>query len=112
MVHGEALAQVLASLHQHSSSLDGSVLYTSWHRNQLRLLVHRGLHLSILDETPSFQMVVKGPQLLFSFFAGAKADHRDQFNFVLSASLEGGTLLSGLFIFVTLQLPKHGTLAV
>lgn len=33
-----------------------------------------------------------------------------QFNFVLSAALEGGTLLSGIIIFLILQLPKEGQL--
>lgn len=33
-----------------------------------------------------------------------------KFNFVLSAGLDAGTVLSGLFIFFTLQLPKGGSL--
>jgi hypothetical protein len=58
-----------------------------------------------------FRWWSKVSHFLFSL-VGTKADHRAQFNFVLSASLEGGTLLSGLFIFVTLQLPKHGSIYV
>ena len=33
-----------------------------------------------------------------------------KFNFVLSAALDSGTVLSGLFIFFALQLPRNGTI--
>ncbi|GAA5921817.1 hypothetical protein JCM1841_005552 [Sporobolomyces salmonicolor] len=35
-----------------------------------------------------------------------------KYNFVLSAGLDSGTVLSGIFIFFTLQLPKAGSLAI
>jgi hypothetical protein len=34
-----------------------------------------------------------------------------KFNFVLSAGLDSGTVLSGLFIFFALQLPRSGTIS-
>jgi len=33
-----------------------------------------------------------------------------KFNFVLSAGLDSGTIISALFIFLTLSLPKNGTI--
>ncbi|GAA5971328.1 hypothetical protein JCM3765_005835 [Sporobolomyces pararoseus] len=35
-----------------------------------------------------------------------------KFNFVLSAGLDSGTVLSGIFIFLTLSLPKHGEISL
>ena len=34
-----------------------------------------------------------------------------KFNFVLSAALDSGTVLSGLFIFFALQLPRDGSIS-
>lgn len=35
-----------------------------------------------------------------------------KFNFVLSAGLEGGTIVAGVLIFLCLQLPRQGTIEV
>ena len=35
-----------------------------------------------------------------------------KYNFILSAGLEGGTLLSAVLIFFCLQFPRHGTINV
>jgi len=35
-----------------------------------------------------------------------------KFNFVMSAALDGGTIIAGIIIFVTLQLPKHGDIHI